>query len=427
MEKVRLNKKKIFLIIGGVAALALLNAALSSFYPKNFPFFAYIIFIIIPLIAVIIFVFTRFSVLFLNRISEKEEEGLLLKRRQKDIVENMIEGLVVHDRNGKVLAVNSAAERFLDIKEKDLRGPGAAKIIAGNQFLANILKKDMQEKEELEYAFTNDAGQELYFLIIKITLNEEMGEVLKIIRDVSRAKYLDKMKTEYVTIMSHKFLTPLTNIKWAAGELMGREMEKEKVNRNLNNIINNSDKLAKLTSDLLDITDIEEGLFGYKLEPVDMKEMVRQAVSAVKDESELKEIQVTYHEPSDSGYIVSGDKSRISAAVANYISNSVKYTPKNGEIDLWLEKTGSNIKFSVKDNGMGVAPEAVPSLFTKFFRDKKAKEAHTEGSGLGLFIVKNIIERHGGKVGYEPRKDKAGSVFYFTLPALEQNAKSARI
>ncbi|HBB56952.1 TPA: hypothetical protein DEW47_02710 [Patescibacteria group bacterium] len=412
----RMNKKKILGVIGGVAALAFLNAALSSLYPGNFSFFAYILFIIIPLIAVVIIVFTKFSVLFLNRISEKEEEGLVLERRQKEIVENMIEGLVVHDKDGRVLSVNSAAENFIGVTEKDLKGDGAFKIAAKNSFLANVLKKEMKEKEEMEYSFVNETGQELYYLIIKVTLNEEKGEILKIIRDVSRVKYLDKMKTEYVTIMSHKFLTPLTNIKWAAGEIIGKDANKEKQEKNLNNIINNADKLVKLTSDLLDITDIEEGLFGYKMEDLDMSELVTQMAASAKEESDLKEIKVTYHSPADSNYIVRGDKSRIGAAVANYLTNSIKYTPVKGKIDLYLEKAGEFIKFVVKDSGMGVSPEAVSSLFTKFFRDKKAKEAHTEGSGLGLFIVKNIIKRHGGDAGFQPREDGPGSVFYFTLP-----------
>ena len=105
--------------------------------------------------------------------------------------------------------------------------------------------------------------------------------------------------------------------------------------------------------------------------------------------------------------------------MVNKIGNDNKYSPNGGQIEVSLHQDKYTVWFSVKDGGVGVSPESAGYLFTKFFRDKRAKAVHTEGTGAGLFIVKNIIEKHGGKFGYDPIK-KGGSISYFTLPVYKE-------
>ena len=380
--------------------------------------FAYVLFIFVLLIAVVLFVFARFSFLFLRRIDEKEEEGKLLQERQKEMVENMVEGLVVHDADGKILSANGTAETFLGTPIADLKGKKSNEVNNASQLL-RALFMPMKDREEFEVSFKNERGQDFFYQIIQVPLSKERGEVLKIIRDVSRAKYLDRMKSEYVTIMSHKFFTPLTNIKWAAGVLAAKDLDEQKKQGNIKNIIDNADKLIEFTSHLLNITEIEEGLFGYKFEKTDMGELTKSAASNYSKEITRRGITISYNDLRENFYLVKGDRNRLETAVANYLDNAVKYTSDGGTVELSLKKDKDNVWFSVKDNGVGVSPESAPDLFTKFFRDKRAKEVHTEGSGVGLFIVKNIIEKHGGKVGYDPIKT-GGSLFYFTLPVYKE-------
>lgn len=382
------------------------------------PSFVYILLIFIPLIVAVLIVFTRFSLLFLKKIDEGEEEGKILRERQKEIVENMVEGLVVHGADGRILSVNGAAEKFLSIQYADVKGKKIGEIENPSQLLRAIFAP-MEDRKESSFSFKDSAEQELFYQIIQVPLSRERGEVLKIIRDVTRAKYLDRMKNEYITIMSHKILTPLTNIKWAAGILSGRDLDEQKKQGSVKNITDNANKLIEFTSHLLSITEIEEGLFGYKFEKIDIADLAEEAVKNYQQEAAQRGIKILSDDLRKNFYFVKGDKNRLSAAMANYIDNAVKYSPDGGQIEVSLHQDKYTLWFSVKDGGVGVSPEMIGSLFTKFFRDKRAKAIHTEGTGAGLFIVKNIIEKHGGKVGYDPIKS-GGSLFYFTLPVYRE-------
>ena len=378
----------------------------------------YILLVFVPLIAAVLIVFARFSLLFLKKIDEGEEEGKLLRERQKEIVENMVEGLVAHGADGRILMVNEAAEKFLNARFADVKGKKIGEIDNPSQLLRAVFTP-MEDRKELSFSFKDDLEQELFYQIVQVPLSKERGEILKIIRDVSRAKYLDRMKNEYITMMSHKILTPLTNIKWAAGILSGDNLDEPKKQGSVKNITDNANKLIEFTSHLLNITEIEEGLFGYKFEKTDIAELAEEIIKNYQQEAFQRGIKILIDDPKKNFYFVKGDKNRLSVAMANYIDNAVKYSPDGGTIEVSLHQDKYTLWFAVKDGGVGISPESVGSLFTKFFRDKRAKAVHTEGTGAGLFIVKNIIEKHGGKVGYDPIKT-GGSLFYFTLPVYKE-------
>ena len=351
-------------------------------------------------------------------MSKQEEDDGLLRERQKEIVENIMEGLVAHGADGRILMVNEAAEKFLNVRFAEIKGKKIGEIDNPSQLLRAVFTP-MEDRKELAFSFKDDIGQELFYQIVQVPLSQERDEILKIIRDVSRAKYLDRMKNEYITMMSHKILTPLTNIKWAAGVLSGHNLDEQKKQEGVKNITNNANKLIEFTSHLLNIAEIEEGLFGYKFEKVDMAELAEEIIKNYQQEALQRGIKILIDDPKNNFYFVRGDKNRLGSAIANYIDNAVKYSLDGGQIEASLHQDKYAVWFSVKDGGVGVSPESAGYLFTKFFRDKRAKAVHTEGTGAGLFIVKNIIEKHGGKVGYDPIKN-GGSLFYFTLPTYKE-------
>ena len=415
---VKIDKKKIWVIAEVLALVTLVNGVLFYLYPERFSILAYIMFVFVPLIAIVLFIFAKFSLLFLKRIDEEEEEGDLLRERQKEIVENMLEGLVVHNVSGKIISVNGMAEQFLNTKSSYIKDKKISEIDSPSGLLKAIFAP-MEDGEELEISFKGDVGQDLFYQVVQVSLNKERGEILKIIRDITRAKYLDRMKSEYITIMSHKILTPLTNIKWAAGVLSGKIVDESKIQSSAKNITDNANELIEFTSHLLNIAEVEEGLFGYKFEKTDMGELTQEVIKKYQREALQRNIKILADETQIGAYFVNGDKNRLETAITNYIDNSIKYSPNGGKIEVSLHQDKYTLWFSIKDSGVGVSPESAESLFTKFFRDKRAKAVHTEGTGVGLFIMKNIIEKHGGKVGYDPIK-KGGSLFYFTLPVYKE-------
>lgn len=408
-------KNNIYLIIAGVFGFVILNIILFYAYPGKFSTMAYIIFLIVPLITALVIVFARFSFLFTSRISEQEDEKELLRERQEEIIENMVEGLVVHNVSGKIFSVNSTAERFLNISADKLLYRTYIQIQNKNLLLKALFEdKDLTNKTEREISFKDKYGKEYVFKIISVELNKKRGEILKIIRDISREKYLSKMKSEYITVMSHKFLTPLNGIKWTAPSLLQDNIEKSDKTRFINNIIKSADKLIELTTLLLRITEMEEGNFGYKFENTDLLEIVKRSIKDRKDDIKKKNIILSF-ESRESVLEITADKDRTKVVVDNFIDNAIKYTKEGGKIDVLLKRDGDNIKFSVKDNGIGISKESQQNIFTKFVRDDRAISMHTEGSGLGLFIAKNIIEEHGGKIGFTSSENN-GSTFFFILP-----------
>lgn len=408
-------KNNIYSIIAGVLAFGIINAALFYAYPDKFSTIAYVTFLIAPLVIAIVIIFTRFSFLFTTRISEQEDEKKLLRERQKEIVENMIEGLVVHDKQGKILAVNDAAEKFLDMSSSELLYRTRKNINKKSSLLDAIFEVQDPKKDAIEHSFKDKYGKEYVFKIISVKLSDERNEMLKIIRDISREKHLDKMKSEYLTTMSHKFLTPLNGIKWAAPSLLDDNVKDDDKERFIKNIIESTDRLIELTSLLLRVTEMEEGNFGYKLGPVNLQTVVENAIKDRKDDTKEKKISMVFHKPKTKVPDITADKDRIKVVIDNFIDNAIKYTPEKGEINVQLEKVDKNIRFSVRDNGIGISKKTQVDIFLKFVRDDRATAMHTEGSGLGLFIAKNIIEGHGGKVGFTS-KEGSGSTFFFTLP-----------
>jgi len=408
-----MKKENIYLIIAGVFAFGIVNLALFYAYPGNFTTIAYIMFLIIPLIVAIIIVFARFSVLFTSRISEQEDEKKLLRERQKEIVENMVEGLVVHNKKGKILSVNSAAEKFLGVSSLDLLYKTSSEVNKRSSLL-DALFKEHNSEDEKEHSFKDKHGKEYVFKIISVKLSQKRGEILKIIRDISREKHLNKMKSEYLTVMSHKFLTPLNGIKWAAPSLLDQSVSSKDKDRFVNNIIESTDRLIELTSLLLRVTDMEEGNFGYKLEPTKLQDIIESAIKDRVEDVKEKKISMVFHKPETSISNVTADKDRIKVVIDNFIDNAIKYTQEKGNVSIKLEEDEKNVRFTVKDDGIGISNSSQSDIFSKFVRDDRAISMHTEGSGLGLFIAKNIIEEHNGKIGFQ--SSEAGSTFFFTLP-----------
>ena len=177
--------------------------------------------------------------------------------------------------------------------------------------------------------------------------------------------------------------------------------------------------MINLINDLLDVTRIEEGRYLFKPALVDIGEIVQSVVKSYKEEIKRKKIKFTFKEPAGKLPKVLVDVEKISLAIENLFNNAIRYTPSGGEVVISLEGGEKEIQFSVKDSGVGIPKDQKERIFTKFFRATNAIRIETEGSGLGLFITKNIIEAHSGKIWFESETGK-GTIFYFTLPVKKE-------
>jgi signal transduction histidine kinase len=250
--------------------------------------------------------------------------------------------------------------------------------------------------------------------------DDKKAETLVILHDITREKIVERMKTEFVSLAAHQLRTPLSAIKWTLRMLLDGDLGK--ITKEQREFIDKSyisnERMISLINDLLDVTRIEEGRYLYKPVLADLGKIAQFVVKSYKEEIAKKKLKFSFKKPSGHIPKVLVDEEKIGVAIENLINNSIRYTPSGGEVSISLQSDKKEIHLSVKDSGVGVPGDQRERIFTKFFRAPNVIRMETEGSGLGLFITKNIVEAHGGKIWFESELGK-GSTFHFTLPVKE--------
>jgi signal transduction histidine kinase len=241
-----------------------------------------------------------------------------------------------------------------------------------------------------------------------------------------RLKELDRMKSDFVSHVSHELRTPLTAIKGAV-DLVLREMAgplTEKQIHHLTRVRSNTQHLAGLINDLLDLSKIESGKIEVKSSRVSLGGLVHEVAEALRPVAAEKVIalETTLREPS---ILVWADRDKINQVLMNLIGNAIKFTPVQGRVTVSVSRNGEeSVQVSVSDTGPGVAPEEKEKVFTKFYQIAEVNGENSKGTGLGLAISKALVELHGGKIWVESELSR-GSTFYFTLPlSTPQNSRS---
>ncbi len=173
--------------------------------------------------------------------------------------------------------------------------------------------------------------------------------------------------------------------------------------------------MIALINDLLNLARIEEGRYAINLVTIDLVKTCREVAVLAEENFKTKGLAFSIDLPGDKKIFVSADEEKLKVVIQNFLDNASKYTPRGGEVKLSLKEGPKNVKIEVEDNGVGVSAKEKERIFTKFFRSSQAVLLEPAGSGLGLYMAKNIIEGHGGKIGFESRSSQ-GTIFYFILP-----------
>jgi PAS domain S-box-containing protein len=233
-----------------------------------------------------------------------------------------------------------------------------------------------------------------------------------------RLKELDKMKSAFVSNVSHELRTPLTAIKASADNMLDRligDLNGKQVGY-LTRIKSNSDRLARLINDLLDLSTIEAGKIDLRPANLPLVTLVKEAAESLKPVAEEKLINLTVMS-ADPGIIAWADRDKVVQVLMNLIGNALKFTPTGGKVTIAVTKNSAAwMQISVTDTGPGIPAEEVNKVFARFYQIGQAGTQKTQGTGLGLAISKALVEMHGGKIWVESEAGK-GSIFSFTLPA----------
>ncbi|TSC71639.1 MAG: putative Histidine kinase [Parcubacteria group bacterium Gr01-1014_48] len=262
--------------------------------------------------------------------------------------------------------------------------------------------------------------------------NKESDETAKMLvrRDLEltlsneRLYQLDEAKSQFVSVAAHQLRTPLSGVKWTLYTLMREEVGA--LNKEQKNLIEGAykanERLIALISDLMDVARLEEGRFGFEFRKEEFAPLVKEVKKKFAQKAHEKGITLSLRMPKNKLHLVLLDKDKIAIALENLVDNAIKYTPPGGNVALRVIEEQEKIIVEIKDTGIGISKKETSRLFTKFFRAANAKLFQTSGTGLGLYVAKNIVEHHGGAIFFHSEENK-GSTFALTLPVLSPDKK----
>jgi PAS domain S-box-containing protein len=354
------------------------------------------------------------------------------------IVDNLADGLLVNDIGGKITRFNPALLAMFELKGSDLRGKYIEEVFPAT--LVNLVKHSERSFNTVVTISVklaeNRQGQALVSSILKSAQGEEgeqcLGSVI-LIRDVTKEREIDRMKTEFLANVSHELRTPLTSILGFASLIQEKLAEvifpalatdnakiqkaQEKVGQHIDIIVSEAERLTELITDVLDIAKMEAGQLNLDLKPTSPIEILQRAIATVEPQRAEKKLALIQNFDPDLPLIFA-DENRLMQVVINLLSNAIKFT-EQGLIECRAIMQGEHLLISVRDTGIGVASDEHKVIFERFKQVGNIFTNKPKGTGLGLPICKQIIESHGGKIGVESVLGK-GSTFYFTLPISQE-------
>jgi PAS domain S-box-containing protein len=340
------------------------------------------------------------------------------KRELEHTLQSMLSGVLVVDRDGRVKLLNTAGRQIFGLT-------GGSKV--GQQLSASIYNSDVEKLlqealhigEESSQEISIFTPQERIFQVQTSLLRDEeqlISGVVATFNDITELRNVERMKTEFVSSVSHELRTPLTSIKGFVRTLLedeegyyDRDMQRE-----FYQIIDSEcDRLVRLISDLLNVSRIESGRhLELLLKPINLPKLIERRVSSQRSYAANHEITISCDPNLPE---ITADEDKVDQILTNLISNAVKYSPEGGEIKIEVSDLGAEVQIDITDQGIGIPSDHLEKIFTRFHRVDNRDTRQAGGTGIGLYLVKHLVEAHLGRIWVKSEYGK-GSTFSFTLP-----------
>ena len=341
------------------------------------------------------------------------------KHQLESTLQSMLAGVVVISRNGRVLLINSAARRILGLPVDDGVGKTASDVLT-DEDVRRILTDSLSRQEEITEELTLQAtGERIYQIQTALLREEEEAEpsgIVATFNDITEIRKVERMKTEFVSSVSHELRTPLTSIKGFVRTLLDdtdgyydRETQRE-----FYQIIDaECDRLTRLIEDLLNVSRIESGqALQIDLRTVDLAALINKVVTSQKSYTTKHRFYTDV--PEAARYIVA-DEDKVDQLLTNLISNAIKYSPNGGRVAVMAKDSGPSVAIAVEDEGVGIPADHLDKIFARFHRVEGNDASPATGTGIGLYLVKHLVDAHGGKITVKSKVGK-GSTFTVMLP-----------
>jgi PAS domain S-box-containing protein len=350
------------------------------------------------------------------------------KKESEAIIRNTADGIAIIDHQQQVVDLNPALERLVGWPREEALGVACSEVLHGrnagkDSFCEEGCPFDLPASQDdsllVEHSITTRDGRQLDVQISYGLIRDEAGEVSRVIavvRDISKQKEVERLRSEFVSTVSHEFRTPLALIKGYIATLLRQDLnlDDETWERFLRSTDEAADRLSRLIDELLSASRIEAGRLELELQPLDLGELVAELLERLR--LEASHCRLVARLPLRE-LIVQADSDKIERVLLNLLTNAIKFSPEGGTITIeaqWIEAP-PRVLISVTDQGSGIPPEHLDRVFDKFYQAGDGLVKKTKGVGLGLYICKSIVERHGGRIWVESTSSE-GSTFKFTLP-----------
>ena len=351
----------------------------------------------------------------LREVLEAEESKLT------SMIGSLVDGVFMVDSKIRLLIINDAARKFLSIQRENVTILDILNEMSGKYDLLGKINESVSSKETIEEKEVV-IGENTFQIFLTPVFNSKELETQHVIgtsilmHDITIEKNLSKIKEDFTNMMVHELRSPLTAIKDSSELMLEEKKLKAEERKQLLGIIDSQTKmLLNQIGSILDASKIEAGRFTIQKYPNDLNEVINDVVDTFAPQAIKKNLELNSYVPNTLPQ-VNFDKIRITQVLNNLVSNSLKFTPQGGKITVFGEINPDTITVSVSDTGMGISEEDQKDLFSKFYQIRKTPhELAKKGSGLGLYIVKGIVEAHGGQVLVKSEVGQ-GTTISFTLP-----------
>ena len=344
------------------------------------------------------------------------------KNKTEAILRNIADGVIVTDMQMRILVMNHVTENWFGLNEKETLAKPLDQYFR-NSKLVEAFEKSLESHHDVVIEFTFqilDAATPHVLQAHISRVEDESGHpigAIAVLRDVTKEREADRVKTELVTMVAHELKSPLTSIFGFSELLTQMDPSNEQFREYARVIMDESNRLTDFVNKFLDLSRLESGRTEVNKEPFNLLQLITRVLENLKGITEKKHIRIITDLP-DSPNLALGDQNLIEQVLINLFSNAVKYSPEHSKIGIELRPEENNFLVNIIDNGQGIPSEELPHIFDKFYRvQHEESEEEIEGSGLGLALVKEIIERHGGTIRAQSRIG-VGSIFSFTVPQL---------
>lgn len=390
----------------------------------------------------------------LEQYKEKDVElkGLLNetateKAKDEAMLNSLGDALVVADEDTRIVRTNKSFEEMIGYSLKEVTGKPVGKMLrmvdrSGNRIVYEELPQivalfaGQKVSHAMKYYYERKDGSRFPVAVTAtpIIVQKKTVGVIQVFRDMSKEKEIDEAKTAFVSVASHQLRTPLTTINWYLEMLLSGDLGKleKQQKKYIKDVYEASTRLAILVDDLLNVSRIESGRLRFEPEPTDMIQLLQDNIQAVERLAEGAGVKIELRTPKNKKLDeIPVDVSLYSQVIHNLLTNAIRYSPYNEDATVTVElklkvvrKAGSNkhlfkpgtyVVVSVSDQGIGIPKEARKHLFEKFYRADNAVQRATEGSGLGLYLARMIMDQAGGALWYTS-VTKKGTTFYVAIP-----------